>query len=170
MTRLIISCDMAFHSATRAWESSRTFCTGFGSEESLRESMSQTCYIGFRSGDLAGQSMTSITSSSKKFRTTLAVRGRALSCTKRKVSPIAPAYSITIGSRISFRYLWSGPSDYLLESHKGLCARQWITAIPPNLSHPKTPVTGRNMVAAIVCEEHRSPVAQLPSNVFLGKL
>jgi hypothetical protein len=68
--------------------------------------------------------MSSIPSSPKKFRTILAVYVQALSWTKRKVSPIASAYGLTIGSRISPHI--SRTSDYLLEWHKGMCICQWI--------------------------------------------
>ncbi|GFV95100.1 hypothetical protein TNCV_3708951 [Trichonephila clavipes] len=56
-----------------------------------RPSMSQTCSIGFRSGEHAGHSIRCIVSASSMFSTRRALCGRALSSWKTKESPMAPA-------------------------------------------------------------------------------
>ncbi|GFT36750.1 hypothetical protein TNCV_2755611 [Trichonephila clavipes] len=55
-----------------------------------RLSMSQTCSIGFRSGEHAGYSIRCIVSASSMFSTRRALCGRALSSWKTKESPMAP--------------------------------------------------------------------------------
>ena len=96
---------MACHSWTRASVRDCTLSGGCCRCPIRLESMSQACSIGLRSGDLAGQFITLIPSSSRKVVDTRAVWARALSCINMNVSPIAPAYGLPIGSRTSSRYL-----------------------------------------------------------------
>ncbi len=67
--------------------------------------MSQACSIGFRSGDLAGQSRVSIPSLSRKFMATRAICARALSCIRMTFWPIAHAIGTATGLSTSSLYL-----------------------------------------------------------------
>ncbi|GFT79851.1 hypothetical protein TNCV_4597731 [Trichonephila clavipes] len=68
---------------------SRTVAGGLGRAAMRRRSMSQTCSIGFRSGEHAGNSIRCIVSASSMFSTRRALCGRALSSWKTKESPMA---------------------------------------------------------------------------------
>ncbi|GFV72014.1 hypothetical protein TNCV_2459471 [Trichonephila clavipes] len=80
-----------FHSSRNAISKSRTVAGGLGHAAMRRPSMSQTCSIGFRSGEHAGYSIRCIVSASSMFSTRRALCGRALSSWKTKESPMAPA-------------------------------------------------------------------------------
>ncbi|GFX40058.1 hypothetical protein TNCV_2100611 [Trichonephila clavipes] len=80
-----------FHSSRSAISKSRTVAGSFGHTAMRRPSMSQTCSIGFRSGDHAGHSIRCIVSASNMFSIRRAVCGRALSSWKTKETPMAPA-------------------------------------------------------------------------------
>ncbi|GFV51138.1 hypothetical protein TNCV_4744151 [Trichonephila clavipes] len=79
-----------FHSSRSAISKSRTVAGGLGRAAMRRLSMSQTCSIGFRSGEHAGYSIRGIVSASSMFSTKRALCGRALSSWKTKESPMAP--------------------------------------------------------------------------------
>ena len=105
MRRRMVSCGMSSQICLRASVSS---CKVWGATWRRlmdRNIMSQRCSIGFRSGDRHGHSIVSIPSSSRYCLHTLATWGRALSCIRRNPGPTAPAYGLTMGSRISSRYL-----------------------------------------------------------------
>lgn len=107
-------------------------------------------------------------------------RARALYCTTSKVSLIASAYGLTIGSRNSSRYLRAvglppGITERSVHPSMDIPAHT-ITDPPPNLSIWNN-VTFRIPLASAtqhshacrMCEEHRLPVAHRPSDVFMGK-
>ncbi|GFW09592.1 sushi, von Willebrand factor type A, EGF and pentraxin domain-containing protein 1 [Trichonephila clavipes] len=80
-----------FHSSRSAISKSRTVAGGLGHAAMRRPSMSQTCSIGFRSGEHAGHYIRCIVSASSMFSTRRALCGRALSSWKTKESPMATA-------------------------------------------------------------------------------
>ncbi|GFX49640.1 hypothetical protein TNCV_4902821 [Trichonephila clavipes] len=80
-----------FHSSRSAISKSRTVAHSLGRVTIRRPSMSQTCSIGFRSGEHADYSIRCIVSASSMFSIRRAVCGRALSSWKTKESPMAPA-------------------------------------------------------------------------------
>ncbi|GFU17900.1 hypothetical protein TNCV_4029211 [Trichonephila clavipes] len=80
-----------FHSSRSAISKSRTVAGGLGRAAMRHPNMSQTCSIGFRSGEHAGHSIRCIVSASSMFSTRRALCGRALSSWKTKESPMAPA-------------------------------------------------------------------------------
>ena len=90
-----------------------------------RERISQTWFIGSRSGDLAGKSMTSIPSSSTPFVTTLALCARASFRIKRKKNDLLhqhTAYCMIVGSCLDISRL-SGctlGSNLLLQESRNL--------------------------------------------------
>ncbi|GFY36089.1 hypothetical protein TNCV_4844611 [Trichonephila clavipes] len=80
-----------FHSSRSAISKSRTVAGGLGRAAMRRPSMSQTCSIGFRSGEHAGHSIRCIVSASSMFSTRRALCGRETKQRKTKESPMAPA-------------------------------------------------------------------------------
>ncbi|GFV82473.1 uncharacterized protein TNCV_3982651 [Trichonephila clavipes] len=80
-----------FHSSRSAISKSRTVAGGLGRAAMRRPRMSQTCSIGFRSGEHAGHYIRCIFSASSMFFTRRALCGRALSSWKTKESPMATA-------------------------------------------------------------------------------
>ncbi|GFW61700.1 hypothetical protein TNCV_3706351 [Trichonephila clavipes] len=80
-----------FHSSRSAISKSRTVADGLGRAAMRCPSMSQTCSIGFRSGEYAGHSIICIVSTSSMLSPRRALCGRALSSWKTKESPMAPA-------------------------------------------------------------------------------
>ena len=68
-------------------------------------SISHACSMGFKSGDLAGQSNRTIAACSRYWLVMWALYARALSSIRMKSGPIAPAYGRTWTSKISLTYL-----------------------------------------------------------------
>ena len=106
-------------------------------------SSSHKCSIGFKSGDIAGQSMTLIAFVWRKFCVNLAVCARALSCWN--VNPFCWLFCCINGTktrwRISSTYLLAVrvPSKTISCDRKlWLIAPQTITPPPPNLSRSRT--------------------------------
>ena len=113
----------------------------------------------------------------------------ALSCIRMKSGPTAPAKGLTIGWRTSSRYFTAvrAPVSMTCKFHIATQRRSapshyrsttiWVVfhdvALGVTLSrpspHPYTSVTRGYMKAGLVCEEFRTPVAQLPILVILGK-
>ncbi|GFT23553.1 hypothetical protein TNCV_3510571 [Trichonephila clavipes] len=84
-------CGIMFHSSRSAISKSRTVAGSLGHTTMRRPSMSQTCSIGFRSGEHAGHSIRCIVSASSMFSIRRAVCDRALSSWNSNESPMAPA-------------------------------------------------------------------------------
>ena len=76
------------------WREEMAFC-----------SISHACSMGFKSGDLAGQSNRTIAACSRYRLVMRALCARALSSIRMKSGPIAPAYGWTWTSKISLTYL-----------------------------------------------------------------
>ena len=94
---------MACNSWTRESIRLCTFSGWCGRCRIRLERMSQVWSVGLMYGVLASQFITLIPVSSMKVMYTCAVWARALSCIKINATPIAPAYDLAIGSRISLR-------------------------------------------------------------------
>jgi len=99
------ACGMLFQMLTSAGPSSANVTGGFGSRRSLRSISSHKCSIGDRSGETAGQSNKLTFCCCKKFWTTRATWGLALSCCNVTLLPWFWMNGITCGWRISSRYL-----------------------------------------------------------------
>ena len=93
------------HSSMRASLSSRTVAGWTWREEMAFCSISHACSMGFKSGDLAGQSNCTIAACSRYRLVMRALCARALSSIRMKSGPIAPAYGRTWTSKISLTYL-----------------------------------------------------------------
>ncbi|GFW66081.1 hypothetical protein TNCV_589071 [Trichonephila clavipes] len=91
MRLLITSWDILSHSSRRALSSSWRVCGGGWRPETRLPRASQTCSIGFMSGEHTGHSIRTIPSSKRKSSTRLARCGMQLSSIKMKLSPIAAA-------------------------------------------------------------------------------
>ncbi|GFW73860.1 hypothetical protein TNCV_48491 [Trichonephila clavipes] len=89
MRLLITSWGILYHSSRRALSSSWRVCGGIWRTATPRAS--QTCSIGFMSGEHADHSIRTIPSSKRKSSTRLARCGLQLSSIKMKSSPIAAA-------------------------------------------------------------------------------
>ena len=85
--------------------SSRTVAGWTWREEMAFCSISHACSMGFKSGDLAGQSNRKIAACSRYRLVMRALCARALSSIRMKSGPIAPAYGRTWTSKISLTYL-----------------------------------------------------------------
>ncbi|GFX00884.1 hypothetical protein TNCV_4578501 [Trichonephila clavipes] len=91
MRLLITSWGILFHSSRRALSSSGRICGGGWRPETRLPRVSQTCSIGFVSGEDADHSIRTIPSSKRKSSTRLARCGQQLSSIRIKSSPIAAA-------------------------------------------------------------------------------
>ncbi|GFW42300.1 hypothetical protein TNCV_1207531 [Trichonephila clavipes] len=91
MRLLITSWGILSHSSRRALSSSWRVCVGGWRPATRLPRASQTCSIGFMSGELAGHSIRTIPSSKRKSSTRLARCGLQLLSIKMKSSPIAAA-------------------------------------------------------------------------------
>ncbi|GFX60091.1 hypothetical protein TNCV_4532521 [Trichonephila clavipes] len=91
MRLLITSWGILSHSSGRALSSSWRVCGGGWRPATRLPRASQTCCIGFMSGEHAGHSNRTIPSSKRKSSTRLARCGLQLSPIKMKSSPIAAA-------------------------------------------------------------------------------
>ncbi|GFX27335.1 hypothetical protein TNCV_3341471 [Trichonephila clavipes] len=91
MRLLITSWGILSHSSRRALSSSWRVCVGGWRPAICLPRVSQTCSIGFMSGEHAGYSIRTIPSSKSKSSARLARCGLQLSSIKMKSSPIAAA-------------------------------------------------------------------------------
>ncbi|GFX72496.1 hypothetical protein TNCV_4060931 [Trichonephila clavipes] len=91
MRLLITSWGILSHSSRRALSSSWRVCGGGWRSATRLPRASQTCSIGFMSGEHAGHSIRRIPSSKNQSSTNLARCGLQLSSIKVKSSPIAAA-------------------------------------------------------------------------------
>ena len=85
--------------------SSRTVAGWTWREEMAFCSISHACSMGFKSGDLAGQSNRTIADCSRYRLVMRALCARTLSSIRMKSGPIAPVYGRTWTSKISLTYL-----------------------------------------------------------------
>ena len=86
VTLIVLACGMLFSSWIKACLSWMTIDGGIGGRLTCWSKLSQRCWIGFKSGLLAGQSLINASSFTlRKFTVSLAVWLVALSCWKRVI-------------------------------------------------------------------------------------
>ena len=98
-------CGISFHMLTRSPANSCRFDGCWGSRRRRRSISSQTCSMGFKSGEFAGQGSSSISFSFMNCWTTRAVCGRALSCWNVRCGQCWRRNGTTTGSMISSQYI-----------------------------------------------------------------
>ena len=130
---LIVHWGIALHSWRSTSDSSCIVCGALFRRAILLDIMSHTCSMGFKSGDRAGHSITSIVSSRRYCLVTLAVCGCALSCIRIKSWPIAPAKGLTMGWTMSFTYLIA---VRLPLSTTTSSVRPWMDIPPQTITDP----------------------------------